>query len=123
MSKSQRPHFEGGKNIAMKLPPHLFDQTVVFYRDTLGLPPLRVEVNMCGFQFGAVELWLDRVQTISQAELWLQVDTPDAVVASAYLEQEGTVRCDEIEPLPNGFEGFWISSPAHIVHLVSQSDK
>ena len=123
MSKSQRPRFEGGKNIAMKLPPHLFDQTVAFYRDTIGLPPLRVGPNMCGFQFGTVELWLDRVPTISQAELWLQVDTPDVTVASEYLEQEGTVRCDEIEPLSDGFEGFWISSPASIIHLISRSDK
>ncbi len=71
MNKPQRPHFEGGENIAMKIPPHLFDQTVAFYRDTLGLPPLKVEPNSCGFRFGAVELWLDRVPTMSQAELWL----------------------------------------------------
>ena len=116
-----RSHFEGGKKIAMKLPPHEFDQTVAFYRDTLGLPPLKQEPEMCGFQFGAVQLWLDRVATVSQAELWLQVDTPDVTVAKEYLEQEEVVRCDEIEPLPEGFEGCWISSPANIVHLIPRS--
>ena len=123
MNTSQRPRFEGGKNIAMKLPPHLFDHTVAFYRDTLGLPPLKVGPNMCGVQFGAVELWLDRVPTISQAELWLQMETPDVVAASEYLDQEGAVRCDEIESLPDRFDGFWISSPASIIHLISRSNK
>jgi hypothetical protein len=30
------------------------------------------------------------------------------------------VRRDEIEPLPEGFKGFWISNPANIIHLISQ---
>ena len=78
---------------------------------------------MCGFQFGAIELWLDRVPTMSQAEIRLQIDTPDARAAGEHLEKEGVIRCDEIEPVPDGFKGFWISSPASIVHLVSQADK
>lgn len=123
MSPLSRPSFKGGKNIAMKLPPHLFDQTVAFYKNTLGLPLLSSEPNICGFEFGAVELWLDRVPTISQAEIWLQVDTPAVEEASEYLEQQGVVRCDEIEPLPDGYKGLWISSPANIIHLISQSHK
>jgi hypothetical protein len=30
------------------------------------------------------------------------------------------VRCDQIEPLPEGFEGFWIANPAAIAHLVAK---
>ena len=65
------------------------------------MPPLKQEPDICGFQFGEVQLWLDRVATVSQAELWLQVDTPAVTVAKEYLEQEEVVRCDEIEPLPD----------------------
>jgi len=28
------------------------------------------------------------------------------------------VRCDAIEPLPEGFQGFWIANSAGIVHLL-----
>ncbi|MEE9337805.1 MAG: hypothetical protein V3U87_06970 [Methylococcaceae bacterium] len=31
-----KPKFTSGKNIAMKVPVHEFDRTVVFYRDILG---------------------------------------------------------------------------------------
>jgi hypothetical protein len=30
------------------------------------------------------------------------------------------VRRDEIEPLPESFEGFWITSPASIIHIVAK---
>jgi len=33
------------------------------------------------------------------------------------------VRCNEIEPLPEGFRGFWIADPAGIVHLVAAPAK
>jgi hypothetical protein len=32
-------------------------------------------------------------------------------------------RRDEIEPLPEGFEGFWIASPASIIQIVSRADQ
>jgi len=34
------------------------------------------------------------------------------------LDAAGVVRCDEFEPLVQGFQAFWGSSPASIVHLV-----
>jgi hypothetical protein len=122
MSDTERPRFKGGKNIAMKVPPHLFELTVAFYRKTLGLPPLQVTSDICGFQFGAAQLWIDRVSTVSQAELWLQVETPDTQVAGQYLKESSIVRCDQIEPLPDGYAGFWVSSPANVVHLVSAAE-
>ena len=30
-------NFRGGRNIAMKLPPHQYEAMITFYRDTLGL--------------------------------------------------------------------------------------
>ncbi|NKB70236.1 MAG: hypothetical protein GKR89_24455 [Candidatus Latescibacteria bacterium] len=123
MPQSARPTFQGGPSLAMKVPPHLFDQTVAFYRDTLGLTPLRTAPDSCGFQWGAMELWLDRVATVSQAEIWLQIQTPNTADAGQNLAAEGVVRRDEIEPLPDGFEGFWIGNPAGIIHLVSRSQE
>lgn len=67
-------------------------------------------------------LWIDRVTTVSQTEIWLEVITDDMDAAEEYLQTNEVVRCDEIEPLPEGFEGFWISSPANIIHLVTNSD-
>lgn len=43
-------------------------------------------------------------------------------VPAGQLRQAGVVRCDEVEPLDEGFEGFWIMSPANIVHMVRRPD-
>lgn len=59
---------------------------------------------------------------MSQAELWLEVVTDDIGAAAEDLERAGVVRCDEIEPLGEGFQAFWISSPASIIHLVCKKE-
>ncbi|MBS7662419.1 hypothetical protein I0D00_10795 [Pseudomonas lalucatii] len=110
--------FTAGRNIAMKIPPHQYDATVQFYREVLGLREISEHAPAVGFHFGANNLWLDRVAGLSQAETWLEVITDDIEAASAHLEAAGVVRCDEIEPLPQGMQAFWISSPAAIIHLV-----
>ncbi|MGH9197067.1 MAG: hypothetical protein ACRD1T_15175 [Acidimicrobiia bacterium] len=110
--------FSGGRNIAMKVPPHLYETTVRFYRDVLGLKEITKHAPSVGFEFGANNLWIDRVPALSQAEIWLEVVTDDTAVAAEQLNAAGVVRCDEIEPLPEGLKAFWISSPASIVHLV-----
>lgn len=74
-----------------------------------------------GFEFGANRLWIDRVPGVSQAELWLQLTTADTAAAAEHLAAEGVARCDEIEPLGTT-SAFWISSPASIVHLISEPD-
>jgi len=114
------PNFAGGRNIAVKVPPHLYDATVRFYRDVVGLKVLDDHLPDICFQFGANQLWIDRVAGLSQAEIWLQLVANDVPAASKHLAKAGVVRCDEIEKLPDGFEGFWISSPASIIHLVSK---
>lgn len=111
----------GGRNIAMKVPPHQWDATVEFYRDVVGLNVIEhapTEPPSVCFEFGANQLWIDRVDGMSQAELWLELTTTDVQGAASHLESAGIVRRDEIEPLPEDFEGFWIQNPASIIHMV-----
>jgi hypothetical protein len=114
-----RANLGGGRNIAIKVPPHQFEATLRFYRDVVGLERLDDLSGPC-FAFGANRLWLDRVDGMSQAEIWLELVADDMPAAAQRLAAAGVVRCDEIERLPDGFEGFWIASPASIVHLVSK---
>ena len=68
------PNFSGGANIAVKCPYHTYEQTIAFYRDTLGLPLIEEEKEGCIFQFGPVRLWIDRVPNLSHPEIWLELD-------------------------------------------------
>lgn len=115
-----RPTFSGGPNIAMKVPPQYFETTVAFYRGTLGLAEIDELKPNVVFQFGANRLWIDPTPEVEQAELWLQVQTDDLEGAAGHLEQLRSERADRIEALPEGFSGFWISSPAGVVHLASK---
>lgn len=110
--------FEGGSNIALKLPPHEFDDAVRFYRGVLCLKQLNSYLPSVVFKYGANLLWLDRVDTMTQAELWLELRTPDTAAAAEQLDRHGIVRRDSVETLPEGFDGFWISGPGNIIHLV-----
>ncbi|MFH7325697.1 VOC family protein [Desulfurivibrio sp. C05AmB] len=117
------PKYAPGRNIAIKVPPHEFDQTVAFYRDVLGFPeledPASGSTESVRFRFGDKVLWIDRAPAMSQAEIWLEIETADITAAAAHLGQNQIVRCDAIEPLPASFKGFWLTSPANIVHLLS----
>lgn len=115
--------FAAGRNIAMKIPPHMYDATVQFYRDVIGLKEISEHAPSVGFHFGSNNLWLDRVPGLSQAETWLEVITNDIDAAAKHLKAAGVVRCDEIEPLPQGMQAFWISSPASIIHLVCKDSE
>ena len=115
--------FAAGRNIAMKVPPHLYETTIEFYRDVLGLKELTNHAPSVGFEFGSNNLWIDRVPGISQSETWLEVVTNDIEAAAAHLKSAGVVRRDEIEPLPAGFQAFWVSSPASIIHLVCKDSE
>lgn len=119
-----KPTFTPGKNIAMKVPTHEYEATVSFYRTVLELKEIPVKEkdqdHTVRFQFGDKVLWIDNVPTISQAETWFEIVTDDAEEASKYLAQHGCHRRDEIEPLPDHFDGFWVSSPSNIIHLVSE---
>jgi uncharacterized protein (TIGR02246 family) len=118
----EKPSFVGGRNIALKVPSHVWGATVEFYRDIVGLKVIEQEPtvppSVC-FEFGANQLWIDRVDSLSQAEIWLELHTSDVQAAAGHLKSAGIARRDEIEPLSEDFEGFWITSPASIIHLVS----
>ena len=114
--------FHPGDNIAMKVPTHEFERTVAFYRDVLGFAEIpdaaQASADNVAFEFGGKILWIDRVATVSQAELWLEVRTDDLTAAQEQLSRAECVRRDEIEPLPDDMSGFWIASPSNIIHLV-----
>jgi len=60
--------FQGGKNIAMKVPPHQFEATVRFYRDVLSFEQIAGPAGYSvGFRFGSNNLWIDTVAGLSQA--------------------------------------------------------
>ncbi len=77
--------FSGGRKFALKIPPREFDQTLRFYRDTLGLQRLDKYHPSHVFEFGANLLWLDRVETMTHTEIWLELRTPDTESAAAQL--------------------------------------
>ena len=121
-----KPKFKPGKNIAVKVPPHRYEQTVSFYRDILGFeqisrgsPDPYASVTL---KFGDKNLWIESIASLSQAEIWLEILTDDIDQAAAFFEKANISRRDEIEPLPDGFNGFWISSPADIIHLVTKEN-
>jgi hypothetical protein len=118
VSNASSPNFSGGANIAIKLPLHIYDATVAFYRDTLRLPLLEEEEAGCIFQFGPVRLWLDKVPNLSHPDVWLEIQTDDTQSAARYLKIHGVPRRDEVENLHEDFDGFFISDPSGMIHLV-----
>lgn len=115
-----RPAFRPGTNIALKMPPGEYDGLVAFYRDILGFEVIATRPDSTVFRFGEKRLWVDRVPTLSQGEVWLEVQAEDVRAAATWFGARGIARRDEIEPLPDGFDGFWIAAPAGMIHLVSR---
>ena len=103
-----------GKNIAIKVPLHRWEETVAFYRDKVGLQIAKELTNSTGFAFGNMTLWIDKVEHQSQVDVWLELfsDDPDKA-----LDHLGSPRRDELEPL-DGVTGHWTSDPAGVVLLV-----
>lgn len=112
----------GGVDIAMKVPPHQYEATVAFYRDIVGLKQITDKAPAVAFELGPVKLWIDEAPGMSQAEVWLELFTNDFSAAADRFAKNGVVRCDAIEPLPEGFKGGWISNPANIIHMVREPD-
>ena len=91
------PHFSGGANIAIKCPYHTYEQTIAFYRDTLGLPLLEEEPEGCIFQFGPVRLWVDRVPNLSHPDIWLELETNDTESAAVHAKVPQAAFCATTE--------------------------
>lgn len=114
--------FKGGIDIAIKVPPHQFQQTLDFYRNVLGLPEITDKPPATGFELGSNRLWIDEAPALSQAEVWLELFTPDFKQAEKHIADSGVVRCDAVEPLPEGFKGGWVMSPCNIVHMLREPE-
>lgn len=124
-----QPEFTAGLNIAMKIPKAQYDDTVAFYRDTLGFAVEEQDVSYAptvsrthSVQFGPNTLWLDCVDNYSRPDLWLQLHTDDLDAATATLAGVGIHPCDEVEPLHDlDSRTHWIKNPAGVVHLLAES--
>lgn len=126
-----KPTFQGGHNIAMKLPKAQYDETIAFYRDILGMEVTDeagygvdgVVAQSASVQFGPVKLWLDRVDNHARGDLWLEIFTDDVDRAMQHLADHGVTPQDELEPFPPRLDAHWITNPAAITHLVRRPDE
>jgi hypothetical protein len=79
---------------------------------------LEEESEGCIFQFGANRLWIDKVPNLSHPDIWLEIETNDTEAAASFLKVHGIARRDEVENLREDFNGFFISDPGGVIHLV-----
>ncbi len=120
-----QPKFEGGINIAIKIPKRTYDSTVAFYRDVLQLPTREIQLTNPTVTrsheviFGPNKLWLDCVDNYTRTETWLELKVASMAEAVAHLVQHGTPTCDEIEAIPP--EMHWIADPSGSILLLKQS--
>ncbi len=117
-----RDRIYGGIDIAMKMPAFQYEDTIAFYRYVIGLEEITDKPPAVGFALGPNKLWIDRSPAMGQAEVWLEFLIDDFERAAARMLEAEVVRCDAIEPLPDGFRGGWITSPANIVHMLRVPD-
>src|SRR5688572_9497818 len=94
--------FQGGVNIAIKIPKSKYEKTVTFYRDTLKLSVEERPIENSTVSrthkviFGPNTLWLDCVDNYTHSEVWLDLKTEDVEVSTSYLSSRGVETCDEI---------------------------
>jgi predicted enzyme related to lactoylglutathione lyase len=118
--------FEGGINIAIKIPKGKYDRTIAFYKDILKLEVEERPINnptvsrTHRVKFGLNTVWLDCVDNYTHSETWLELNTADVSKATDYLKSQGVDTCDEIEQLPS--EMHWIMDPAGTVFIVKNRD-
>ncbi len=118
--------FEGGLNIAIKIPKAKYDQTVSFYRDILKLQVEQKPIDnptvskTHEVKFGNNIVWLDCVDNYTHSETWLELNTDDVEGATRHLASNGIQTCDEIEKLPENMH--WIADPAGTILIVKKRD-
>ncbi len=112
--------FRCGPNIAVKVPPRQWDETVRFYGETLGLARIASEAPAVVFEFGEDRLHVDRMETLHEPEVWLEYQTDSNATTVALLSDEGFVHGDSMEPLPRGFHRFWIAGPADFLQRLAR---
>ena len=118
--------FEGGINIAIKIPKAKYDATVAFYKNVLNLEVEEKQIDnptvsrTHQVKFANNTVWLDCVDNYTHSETWLEIRTPDVEKATKYLESKGINTCDELEKLPENTH--WITDPAGTVFVLTQLD-
>lgn len=118
--------FEGGINIAIKIPKSKYDQTVAFYRDILKLEVEEKPIDnptvsrTHQVKFGNNVVWLDCVDNYTHSETWLELKTADVDMATKYLKSKGIDTCDELEKIPENMH--WIMDPAGTVLILSKPE-
>jgi predicted enzyme related to lactoylglutathione lyase len=119
-------NFEGGINIAVKIPKSKYDNTVAFYRDILKLEVEEKPIDnptvsrTHQVKFGNNIMWLDCVDNYTHSETWLELNVPEVDIATKYLNSRGVETCDELEQLPANMH--WITDPAGTVFIVKKRD-
>ena len=116
--------FEGGINIAIKIPKRKYDETVAFYRDILKFQveeepidnPTVSRTNKV--RFGNNIVWLDCVDNYTQPEVWLELKTNSVDNAVRYLKLNGTDTCDELEKIPEN--SHWITDPSGTIFILNE---
>lgn len=117
--------FEGGVNIAIKIPKSKYEATVAFYRDTLKLPVEERPIDNPTVSrthkviFGPNTVWLDCVDNYTHSEVWLDLKTPHVDSATEYLKSKGVHPCDELEAIPENMH--WITDPAGTVFILNET--
>lgn len=118
--------FEGGVNIAIKIPKSKYEETIAFYRDVLKLEVIekRIENPTVSrthqVRFGSNVVWLDCVDNYTHSETWLELNTTDVDQATKYLKSKGIDTCDELERIPDHMH--WIMDPAGTVFILSKPE-
>lgn len=116
--------FNGGRNIAVKIPKSKYEETVSFYRDVLKMKVEEKPIDNSTVSrthkvvFGNNTLWLDCVDNYTHTEIWLELKTQDIEGATEYLKSEGTEPCDELEEIPENMH--WIMDPAGTVFILNK---
>lgn len=119
-------NFNGGLNIAIKIPKSKYDQTVHFYKEILKMDISERNINnptvsrTHEVKFGNSTVWLDCVDNYTHSETWLELKTPDVEKATEYLKSKGIATCDELEEIPE--ENHWIMDPAGTVFIIGKED-
>lgn len=117
--------FEGGVNIAIKIPKAKYEKTVAFYREILKLDVEEKPIDHPTVSrthrvaFGHNVMWLDCVDNYSHAETWLELNVDDVEKATRHLAANGIATCDELEQLPDDMH--WITDPAGTVFILRET--
>lgn len=116
--------FEGGINIAIKIPKSKYEQTVSFYKEILKLEVVERPITNPTVSrthqvtFGSNIVWLDCVDNYTHSETWLELRANDVPTATDYLKSQGVETCDELERTPE--DTHWIMDPAGTVFILNQ---